>query len=103
MVVDGVGSYCSDVTEEYPLTDKADPLARESESYYRFDGSKIETLKKVWLEPARGFLSDEFFNMPGLGALVQPGLDLHFRRLEQVRRGDGPGSLRPPRADQAAA
>jgi carbamoyltransferase len=44
-------------------------LARESESYYRFAGSRIETLAKVWLEPARGFLSDEFYNMPGLGAL----------------------------------
>src|SRR6266851_9037542 len=69
MVVDGVGSYSSDVTEKYPLTEKVDPLARESESYYKFDGSNIETLKKVWLNPARGFLSDEFYNMPGLGAL----------------------------------
>jgi carbamoyltransferase len=69
MVVDGVGSYSSDVTEKYPLTEKVDPLARESESYYKFDGSNIETLKKVWLKPARGFLSDEFYNMPGLGAL----------------------------------
>jgi carbamoyltransferase len=69
MVVDGVGSYSSDVTEEYPAADKTDPLARESESYYKFSGSKIEALKKVWLEPCRGFLSDEFFNMAGLGAL----------------------------------
>jgi carbamoyltransferase len=69
MVVDGVGSYCSDVTEEYSPADKTDPLARESESYYKFSGSKIEALKKVWLEPCRGFLSDEFFNMAGLGAL----------------------------------
>jgi carbamoyltransferase len=69
MVVDGVGSYSSDVSEDYPATDKASPLARESESYYRFDGSRIETLKKVWMEPSRGFLSDEFYNMPGLGAL----------------------------------
>jgi carbamoyltransferase len=69
MVVDGVGSYSADVTEEYPPTDKTDPLARESESYYKFSGSKIEALKKVWLEPCRGFLSDEFFNMAGLGAL----------------------------------
>ncbi len=49
--------------------DRASPLARESESYYRFSGTKLETLKKVWLEPARGFLSDEFYNMAGLGAL----------------------------------
>ena len=69
MIVDGVGSYSADVTEPYPAADKTDPLARESESYYRFRGTKLETLKKVWLHPSRGFLSDEFFNMPGLGAL----------------------------------
>jgi carbamoyltransferase len=69
MVVDGVGSYRSDVSEPYPATDTATPLARESESYYKFSGTKIECLKKVWMEPDRGFLSDEFYNMPGLGAL----------------------------------
>jgi carbamoyltransferase len=69
MIVDGVGSYQSDVVEPYPSTDTATPLARESESYYKFSGSKIECLKKVWMEPERGFLSSEFYNMPGLGAL----------------------------------
>jgi carbamoyltransferase len=69
MVVDGVGSYRSDVVEPYPPTDTATPLARESESYYKFDGAGIECLRKVWMEPDRGFLSDEFYNMPGLGAL----------------------------------
>jgi len=69
MVVDGVGSYSSDIKEPGQLTEGVNPLARESESYYRFKGSKLETLKKVWLEPRRGFLSDEFFNMDGLGAL----------------------------------
>jgi carbamoyltransferase len=69
MVTDGVGSYCGDVTESYPATNKADPLARESESYYKFDGARLETVKKVWMGPNRGFLADEFFNMPGLGAL----------------------------------
>jgi len=68
MIVDGVGNYCADVMENYPLGD-VNPLARESESYYRFQGSTIETLKKVWLNPVRGFLSDDFFFMPGLGAL----------------------------------
>jgi carbamoyltransferase len=69
MVVDGVGNYSSDITEPGQLTDKVDPLARESESYYRFEGSRLETLKKVWLKPVRGFLSDDFYYMPGLGAL----------------------------------
>lgn len=69
MVVDGVGSYASDVTEEGHQIDHLHPLARESESYYRFEGSTLEVLKKVWLEPTHGFLADEFFNMNGLGAL----------------------------------
>jgi len=47
MVVDGVGNYSSDVTEPGQLTDKVNPLARESESYYKFEGSRIETLKKI--------------------------------------------------------
>jgi carbamoyltransferase len=69
MIVDGVGSYSVDVKEPGQLTEGVNPLARESESYYRFKGTQLETLKKVWLEPRRGFLSDEFFNMDGLGAL----------------------------------
>ena len=69
MVVDGVGSYCADVTEKYPSNANTHPTARESESYYRFEGSALDTVKKVWMGPSRGFLADEFFNMPGLGAL----------------------------------
>ena len=69
MIVDGVGSYSADVKEPGQLTEGVNPLARESESYYRFKGTELETLKKVWLEPCRGLLSDEFINMDGLGAL----------------------------------
>jgi carbamoyltransferase len=69
MVVDGVGSYSADVVEPGQMIEGVNPLARESESYYRFKGTNLETLKKVWLNPARGFLSDEFFYMPGLGAV----------------------------------
>jgi carbamoyltransferase len=69
MVVDGVGSYRSDVCEPVPSADIASPMARESESYYRFSGGQLETLKKIWMEPSRGFLNQEFYTMPGLGAL----------------------------------
>jgi carbamoyltransferase len=69
MVIDGVGSYASDVHEQGQLIEGVNPLARESESYYHFEGSKLTPIKKVWLNPVRGFLSDEFFFMPGLGAL----------------------------------
>jgi carbamoyltransferase len=69
MIVDGVGSYRTDAMEALPQTDSASPLARESESYYRFSGANLECLKKVWMEPDRGVLNEEFYNMPGLGAL----------------------------------
>ena len=69
MIVDGVGNYASDIHEEGQLTAGVNPLARESESYYRFSGSELQPLRKVWLDPVRGFLSDEFYFMPGLGAL----------------------------------
>lgn len=69
MVVDGVGGYRADVTEEIPHGSDTVPLARESESYYRFNGSTLKPIKKVWLEPSRGFLSDEFYHMAGLGAV----------------------------------
>jgi carbamoyltransferase len=69
MIVDGVGSYRTDAMEALPRTDSASPLARESESYYRFSGANLECLKKVWMEPDRGVLNEEFYNMPGLGAL----------------------------------
>lgn len=69
MIVDGVGSYASDVREAGQMTEGVNPLARESESYYRFQGTELETIKKVWLDPVRGFLSDEFYFMPGLGAM----------------------------------
>ncbi len=68
MIVDGVGNYAADVTEKDQLTVGVNPLARESESYYRFEGSNLEAVKKVWLNPVRGLLSDEFFYMKGLGA-----------------------------------
>ena len=69
MVVDGVGNYCADIREAGQKTEGANPLARESESYYKFSGASLETLKKVWLNPVRGFLSDEFYSMRGLGAV----------------------------------
>src|SRR3954464_1076800 len=50
MIVDGVGSYRSDVMESYPADDAGSPLARESESYYTFSGSRLDCIKKVWME-----------------------------------------------------
>ena len=102
MVVDGVGSYGRTSPRTSQLTENVDPLARESESYYKFKGSKLETLKKVWLDPVARISERRVLQHAGPRRVVQPGVELHFRRLEQVRRGDGPGSLRPPGRSQAA-
>ena len=47
MVVDGIGNHRRDVTEPLPPDDDADGLSREAESWYRFEGSRIEALGKV--------------------------------------------------------
>lgn len=78
MIVDGVGGYRADAMEPIPPEDETHPLARESESYYSFKGSELTTLKKIWMGPTRGFLSDEFYNMPGLGAYYSRGSSYVF-------------------------
>ena len=71
MIVDGVGSYRCDVPDEaIPRGDEpASPLAREAESYYRFSGSELTPVRKVWMGPPKGILGDEFHAMDGIGAL----------------------------------
>jgi len=69
MVVDGVGGYRRDVVEALPEGDAAHPLARESESYYVFEGSRLRAVKKVWMEPTPGLVNDDFTTAPGLGAV----------------------------------
>ncbi len=69
MIVDGVGCYRTDAMDPDEESQNVNPLSRESESYYTFKGSELKTLKKVWMTPSRGFLADEFYNMPGLGAV----------------------------------
>jgi carbamoyltransferase len=69
MVVDGVGGYRRDALEELPPGDDAHAFARESESYYVFDGSELRTVKKVWMGPSAGLVNDDFTTAPGLGAL----------------------------------
>ena len=69
MVVDGVGGHRRDVTEEIPAGDTGHETDRESESYYVFHGTDIRCVKKEWLSPTPGVLSEDFTKMPGLGAM----------------------------------
>ncbi len=78
MIVDGVGGYRSDAMDAGPQDADVHPLARESESYYHFKGSELTPIKKIWMAPTRGFLSDEFFYMPGLGAYYSRGSSYVF-------------------------
>ena len=102
MVVDGVGSYCG--RRHRGLSGRRPHVAARPRigELLQVQGSKLEALKKVWLEPSRGFLSDEFYNMAGPRRGLQPRLELHLRRLEQVRRADGACALWPAGPDQAA-
>ena len=103
MIVDGVGSYRADAMEKPPGDDAGNPLARESESYYRFSGQRARMPEKSLAgavpRPAqRGILQHA-----GARRAVQPRLDLRVRRLEQVRRVDGARALWPPRPGQVTA
>jgi len=69
MIVDGVGGHRQDALEDLPEGDDAHPLARESESYYAFQGSRLRTVEKVWMGPVAGFVNDDFTMLPGLGAM----------------------------------
>ena len=84
-------------------SDTATPLARESESYYRFSGTQAR-MPEEGLDGAGPRLSQRrVLQHAGPRRALQPRLDLHVRRLEQVRRVDGARALWPPRAGQAAA
>jgi len=80
MVVDGVGGYRRDAVEKLPEGDDAHPFARESESYYVFDGADVRAVKKVWMGPSAGLVNDDFTTAPGLGAV--------YSRVSEYMFGD---------------
>ncbi len=87
MVVDGVGSHREDALEEIPEGSDAPPLARESESYYAFEGKALRTIQKAWLQPTKSLVNDDFFYMQGMGALysrVSSYIFAHWNRCGEV-------------------
>ncbi|MDA1193566.1 MAG: carbamoyltransferase [Planctomycetota bacterium] len=87
MVTDGVGSHREDVVESVPPHCDAVPLARESESYYAFEGKQLRTIRKAWLAPTKSLVNDDFFMMAGLGALysrVSSYIFGHWNRCGEV-------------------
>lgn len=87
MVVDGVGSHREDATEAIPAGSETHPLSRESESYYVFEGKRLQAIEKVWMEPTKGLVNEEFFFMGGLGALysrVSSYVFGHWNRCGEV-------------------
>ena len=103
MVVDGVGSYSADVTEQYPPSDKASIRWRASRrAITAFDGSETRNTEKG-LDGADPRLAQRrILQHGGPRRALQPCLDLCVRRLEQVRRVDGAGALRTPGPNEAA-
>ena len=78
-VADGVGSYRADVMEAVPPSNDAAPLARESESLYRFEGNALTCLEKVWSPPTRSLVNEDFFALPGMGGVYSRVSSYIFR------------------------
>ncbi|MEM8885611.1 MAG: carbamoyltransferase C-terminal domain-containing protein [Planctomycetota bacterium] len=78
MVVDGVGGHRRDALEEIPPDSDAHPTARESESYYTFDGNALATVRKVWMGPECVMVNDDFTALPGLGAVYSRASEYIF-------------------------
>ena len=87
MVVDGVGSHREDVLEAVPAHSEAQPHARESESYYAFEGKHLRCVRKAWMKSTKSIVNDDFFHMQGLGALysrVSAYIFGHWNRCGEV-------------------
>ena len=102
MIVDGVGNYASDIREAGQLTQGVNPLARESESYYRFNGSELRAVAQGVARPGARLPERRVLFHAGPRCPLQPRVELHLRRLEQVRRGDGAGALWAAGSGEAA-
>ena len=103
MIVDGVGSYRSDVMESFPSErhgNAARPRVRELLQIQRHDARMPEE----GLDGAGPRLPERrVLQHARPRRALQPRLDLHLRRLEQMRRTDGARALWPPRPGQASA
>ena len=69
LIVDGIGSHACDALDANEGVEPPHPFARESESMYRFDGGKIETVGKIYMGPYKSGLGDEFIFFDGIGAV----------------------------------
>ena len=104
MIVDGVGSYRSDVMESVSSRAMTQRRSRASpRATTNSTGTTLECLKKVWMEPDRGFLSDEFYNMPGLGALYSRASTYIFGDWNKCGELMGLAPYGRPRPGQAIA
>ena len=82
MIVDGVGSYRSDVMESFPSTDTATPLAREFGELLQIQRLKTR-MPEEGLDGAGPRLPQRrVLQHAGAGRALQPRLDLYLRRLE---------------------
>ena len=85
MVVDGVGSYRCDVLERVPEEDETHRLARESESYYRFEGATVDSPEESLDGTDQGPAERRVLLHGGAWGALQPSVAVHLRQLEQVR------------------
>jgi Carbamoyltransferase N-terminus len=94
MIVDGVGSYSSDIKEPGQLTEGVNPLARIRE-LLPIQGQRAHDPEEDMAGALPRHVERRVLQHGRARRALQPGVELYFRRLEQVRRGHGARALRP--------
>ena len=102
MVVDGVGSYAADIAEAGQLTDNRQSARARVGELLPVRGLETRDAEEGLARTRSRISQRRILQHEGPRRALQPGLELHLRRLEQMRRSDGPRALRTRRPDQAA-
>ena len=97
MVVDGVGSYASDIKEPGQLTQGVNPLAREIGELLQVQRQRTRNAEEGVAAAVPRASERRVLQYGRARSALQPRFELHLRRLEQVRRSDGPRALWPSR------
>ena len=103
MVVDGVGNYCARRARAGPAHGGRQPARARVGELLQLQGLQARDAEESLARADARLPERRVLLHAGPRRALQPRLELHLRRLEQVRRGHGPRPLRPPGRHKAAA
>ena len=103
MVVDGVGNYCVRRARAGPAHGGRQPARARIRELLPVPRLQARGAEESVARAGARLHERRVLLHAGARRALQPGLELHLRRLEQVRRGDGARPLRAPGHNKAAA